>query len=902
MVDMVTNDMAWQGNYTTVDYSVYDVFDNSSLYHPYCPITDYQNATNAVECWSGDEHISLPDLATETSVVVDMWQTWVSNITATYGIDGIRLDACLEQNKAFFTSFESAAGVYIVCEVYDYPIDTVCDYQKYVSGLLNFPVWYLVIDAFGATSGSITNLYYGITEMQGNCTDVSLLGNFVENHDVTRFPYSVADIGLDQNAIAFVMLNDGIPIIYAGEEQYYSGGSPPADRETTWTSDYNTTTIYYQLIKKINALRTCLISKDATYVTAKSVPFFLDTQVLAVKKGSTPTMQTVGVYNNRGTGAEAYTINLANTGWTAGDIVYEIYTEQNVTVAVDNTLPVYMYGGQPRMYYLQSLQCPCVDTTNVCLPSAPATTAKTTSTSIILPIATTSSTSTVLPTSTTTSSSVRIPSSVPGSSSSSAVLSSSTPIVLPTSILATSSTRISSSVPGSSSSSSAVAPSSTPIVLPTSIAVVPSSTPIVLPTSIIATSSTAISSSVPGSSSSSSAVVPSSTLIILPVSIIATSSTGISSSVPGSSSSSPAVVPSSTPIVLPTSIIATSSTGISSSELGSSSSSAILPTSTTASSSAEISSSVPGSSSSSPVLPSSTTSSAEASVLPFSSSQQPSSGTSASIPASPSLSATIASSAAPAPATTAPICPSADGSSFIFNGQEFVVGCGIASDQEYFAQLPGTDIADCVHTCTTSTGTPACVAVTYSDGFCYLKTDPGAVHNENGSDSAFVISTPNGPETIVSGYLSGNISLAAPACPDANGNTFESNGYVYVVGCSIDNSVADISTAPGTDLAACVESCIYFSGTTSCAAVTYNTGNCHFKASVGTVFHAAGVDSGFIIANNANVSPVASPSGPTSLGQPWSGNPSVPSNPTGTYTMVSGSEVVVYMPLTESCP
>ncbi|CAF9920100.1 hypothetical protein IMSHALPRED_004815 [Imshaugia aleurites] len=265
MVDTVSNDMAWNGNYTTVDFSIFDVFNEANYYHSYCPVTNYQNATQATQCWTGDQHITLPDLATENTVVIDKWQTWVANYTSYYGIDGIRLDACLEQDMEFFPYFEKSAGVYVMCEVYNYPIDGVCAYQEYVSGLLNFPVWYLITDAFGSISGSMSNLYDGLTEVQGNCTDVSLLGNFVENHDVDRLPYTVSDIGLDQNAIAFVMVNDGIPIIYAGEEQHYSGGAPPANRETTWTSGYNTSTVYYQLIKQLNEFRTCVISKDDTY-------------------------------------------------------------------------------------------------------------------------------------------------------------------------------------------------------------------------------------------------------------------------------------------------------------------------------------------------------------------------------------------------------------------------------------------------------------------------------------------------------------------------------------------------------------------------------------------------------------------------------------------------------------
>ncbi|CAF9920091.1 hypothetical protein IMSHALPRED_004813 [Imshaugia aleurites] len=234
-----------------------------------------------------------------------------------------------------------------------------------------------------------------------------------------------------------------------------------------------------------------------------------------------------------------------------------------------------------------------------------------------------------------------------------------------------------------------------------------------------------------------------------------------------------------------------------------------------------------------------------------------------------------------------------------------------------------------------STGPPACEAVTYSDGVCYLKSEPGAVYNTAGSDSAFVIITPNGPETPASGYSSGNISQAAPSCPDANGQSFESNGYVYVVGCDIDNYVVDISTAPGADLASCVISCVSFSGTgtQSCAAVTYDDGTCHFRGSVGTVFHNAGADTAFIIAGNSNVTSGAPSAGPSQLGLPPpppsgiplvapsgislvapsgipllapsgipllapsgipllppSGVPSPPPNPSGPYTVSSGSE------------
>ena len=944
---MVTNDMAWNGNHTSVDYTQYDVFNDPTEYHPFCQVTDYQNATQATQCWTGDEHLELPDLALENTSVQNKWATWVSNIVTTYGIDGIRLDACLEQNKGFFPGFETAANVYVMCEVYNYPIDSVCDYQNYVTGLLNFPVWYMVIAAFSSNAGNITALYHGLTQVQASCKDVSLLGNFVENHDVVRFPNLATDSGLDQNAIAFVMLNDGIPIIYAGEEQYYSGGAPPADRETTWTSNYDTTNIYYGLIKKINLFRNCVMANDATYVTTKSVPFYLDTQVLGVKKGSTPAKQVVGVFNNRGTGAIAYTINMNNTGWTAGQQVYEIYTQQTVTVAVDNTLPVYMYGGQPRIYYLLSSQCFGNGTIHV-LPTTSATTAIPSSTPLSLPA---SSTPSILTTA-----------SVPPTSS-----ASSTPLAGPSRSSAASSTPL----PGPSSSS---AVSSTPLLGPFSSPAVPT-TSVPGPTSTLAvlpsftpssTASSAVASAVPSSSvqisypgtSTPASTAPASSVAAIP------GTTSVPSSSPGqiSPSTSPSMPTSTTAAMFPlasSSPIPSSSTSTPSALgdpllLPSSSGNQLSTPATTSSVFSGFT--VPGTSS-----PSSSMSLSGSAVVgpgaPIS-----------SAPASGSLLPTMSPSQAPTPATTPPVCPSADGGSFTSNGQVFVVGCGIGSDQAYFAQHTGSDIADCVRICTTSTGAPACEAVTYIDGVCYLKSEPGAVYNEGGSDSAFVISTPNGPETIASGFLSGNISQAAPSCPNANGNTFESNGYVYVVGCSVDNFVVDISTSPGVDLASCVESCITFSGTVACAAVTHNNGNCHFKGSVGTVFHAADADSAFIIANQAGVNPAGippgppppgpaptgsplsgspppgqpppgqpppNPAGPPLNGQPppgppapsppspplngqpptgppppgpsppcpsSAGSPSLPPNPTGTYTIYSPGEVIVYMPLNETCP
>jgi alpha-amylase len=95
-----------------------------------------------------------------------------------------------------------------------YKIDKVSDYssQEYMSGVLNYPQYYWVTQAFESTSGSISNLVNGINEMKSDCSDTTLLGTFMENHDNPRFPSLTSDISLTKNAIAFTMLSDGIPI------------------------------------------------------------------------------------------------------------------------------------------------------------------------------------------------------------------------------------------------------------------------------------------------------------------------------------------------------------------------------------------------------------------------------------------------------------------------------------------------------------------------------------------------------------------------------------------------------------------------------------------------------------------------------------------------------------------
>lgn len=66
-----------------------------------------------------------------------------------------------------------------------------------------------------------------------------------------------------------MFFSDGIPIIYAGQEQHYSGGSDPYNREATWLSGYSTTAELYEYIATTNQIRSLAISLDSSYVTSQ---------------------------------------------------------------------------------------------------------------------------------------------------------------------------------------------------------------------------------------------------------------------------------------------------------------------------------------------------------------------------------------------------------------------------------------------------------------------------------------------------------------------------------------------------------------------------------------------------------------------------------------------------------
>lgn len=351
MLDVVTNHFAYDGSPTNVDYSIFNPFNSESYFHSYC-LNEYDpdDIVNLQDCWEGSENVPLPDLRTEDEDVYSVWYDWIADVVSTYGIDGIRLDSALEVNYNFTPGFEDAAGVYLVGEVDNGDPAVVTPYQQYMSGILNYPAYYWITQAFESTSGSISNLVNGINTMKAD-TDTTLYGSFLENHDNPRFPYYTSDYSLAKTAIAFAMLADGIPIVYAGQEQHYSGGNVPDNREAVWLSGYDTSAELYTWITDLNAIRSWAIAKDSTWVTYQAWSVYSDSHTIGMRKGSAG-LQIVGVYSNVGSsGSTTVTLEAADTGFTASQALTDVMSCTSFTTDSSGDLSVSISGGVPRVFY-----------------------------------------------------------------------------------------------------------------------------------------------------------------------------------------------------------------------------------------------------------------------------------------------------------------------------------------------------------------------------------------------------------------------------------------------------------------------------------------------------------------------------------------------------------------------
>ncbi|TFK42785.1 glycoside hydrolase family 13 protein [Crucibulum laeve] len=256
MVDVVVNNV--MATSLSPDYSTY-MFKDSSMYHPYCPI-QWGNTTSEQHCWLGDEKVPLPDLDTTNPTVISQYGDWIQDLVKEYDIDGLRIDGAHVQMD-FWPGFCAKAGVFCMGEVFGgIDIDAVSMYQgpQSLDSVLNYPLYTALVSAFQIPGpGNMTALADVIEASKSKYTDTGLLGNFLENQDLPRWHNLSVDPQSMYNAMTVNFMTDGIPVVYYGQEQLFSGGGDPYNREALWPSSYEKT-YAYGLMSTLNQLRNFL--------------------------------------------------------------------------------------------------------------------------------------------------------------------------------------------------------------------------------------------------------------------------------------------------------------------------------------------------------------------------------------------------------------------------------------------------------------------------------------------------------------------------------------------------------------------------------------------------------------------------------------------------------------------
>ncbi|OJZ85549.1 glycoside hydrolase family 13 protein [Aspergillus luchuensis CBS 106.47] len=380
MLDIVVGDMAWAGNSSTVDYSTFNPFDDEKYFHDFKLLSsDPTNETCVLDCWMGDTVVSLPDLRNEDDQVQNILGSWISELVSNYSIDGLRIDSVLNIAPDFFSNFTKSSGVFTIGEGATADAADVCPLQPSLNGLLNYPLYYILTNAFNTTNGNLSTITESISYTKGECEDVLALGTFTANQDVPRFGSYTSDISLARNILTSSMLADGIPILYYGEEQHLTGSYNPVNREALWLTNYSMhSTSLPALVQSLNRLRsyasgdgeqyTQNSQSGSDYLSYLSAPIYNSTHILATRKGFAGN-QVVSVVSNLGAkpaskATTKITLGSDETGFQSKQNVTEILSCKTYVTDSSGNLAVDLSSdGGPRVYYpTDSLK----DSTDIC--------------------------------------------------------------------------------------------------------------------------------------------------------------------------------------------------------------------------------------------------------------------------------------------------------------------------------------------------------------------------------------------------------------------------------------------------------------------------------------------------------------------------------------------------------
>ena len=245
-------------------------------YHKRGRVTDWNNAE---QVQYGDFPGGLKDLATETPAVrqamIDVYTRWADLID----FDGFRIDTVKHVEHEFWNVFCSAVrqnevtrgkqNFIMFGEVFDGDDAKVGAYTRNseLDTTVNFPMKYQVFEDIVKTNLQPTSKFQTFWEARAanyaaqpalngpSLAAINVPFNFLDNHDVPRYVSNAPSQATLEQALFLLLTVPGVPMIYYGTEQGFTGANDPSNREDMWTSAYNQKHPLYLWVQKLTTLR-----------------------------------------------------------------------------------------------------------------------------------------------------------------------------------------------------------------------------------------------------------------------------------------------------------------------------------------------------------------------------------------------------------------------------------------------------------------------------------------------------------------------------------------------------------------------------------------------------------------------------------------------------------------------
>ena len=232
--------------------------DKKDWFHEPKPIVNFNNQE---EVETG-QLAGLPDLNHEnpevTKYLLDMAKWWIEETD----IDGYRLDTVRHVPKWFWEQFTKEVksvkeDFFLIGEVWHNDANYVADYAKTgIDSFVDYPFYNEAQRIFSNPDQIVGRLHAIWKRNTTLYENANVLGNFIDNHDNTRFTRISLEKKQDptlrlKTALTYMYTAPGIPIIYYGTEVAMDGGNDPDNRRLMEFKDHE----LVNYISKLGSIR-----------------------------------------------------------------------------------------------------------------------------------------------------------------------------------------------------------------------------------------------------------------------------------------------------------------------------------------------------------------------------------------------------------------------------------------------------------------------------------------------------------------------------------------------------------------------------------------------------------------------------------------------------------------------